>query len=85
MPETIEITGQLGVGKRPNAETGEPEDILILNVSPFRQFIVPLPDDTPPGAPPDFKTARQLVKDYLNKGVILDPRQAPHPGPAANL
>lgn len=60
--EQITLGGQIQMAKSP-----EGDDLLILVVSPFRQYVIPLPD-APAG---DSPSAKQIVKDALNGGVQI--------------
>lgn len=64
--EQVTLTGQVGMAKSPNGD-----DILILAVSPFRQYTIPLPDEPQPGPGPVGPSAKQLVRDALNGGVQI--------------
>ena len=64
--EQINLTGQLQMAKTPDGD-----DLLLLAVSPFRQYVIPLPDANPEGSPPDAPTPKQIVKDALNGGVQI--------------
>jgi hypothetical protein len=76
MPEEVTITGNIGAGKDPNGV-----DIIVVAVSPFKQFVIPLPDELPPGAPAGSPSARQLVKDHLNSGIqVAQAKDVPLPG-----
>lgn len=64
--EQINLTGTLQMAKTP-----EGDDLLILAVSPFRQYVIPLPDSAGEGAPPDAPSPKQIVRDALNGGVQI--------------
>lgn len=66
--EQVTLTGNVQVGKAPDGT-----DLFVVQVSPFRQYIIPLPDEPGPNGEP---SAKQAVKDALNGGVQIAPAGA---------
>lgn len=60
--EQVTLNGQVQMAKTPDGD-----DLMLLTVSPFRQYVIPLPD-SPVGEGP---SAKQLVKDALNGGLQI--------------
>jgi hypothetical protein len=60
------LAGQFIVDQTPDGE-----DVIVIQPSPFEQYVIPIPDTVPEGAPPDALSARELLKRHLNKGVVI--------------
>lgn len=64
MPVQTFVTGNLMPGQVPG-EGGEPQDAIIVNVSPFEQVVIPLSDE-----------AKALLEQAWHSGVVVAPASA---------
>lgn len=76
-PKQVVLTGQIGI-----VQTVDGSKALLLTTGPLEQYIIPIPDTLPPGAPSDAKTAKQVIVDGLSGVEVVRemPRLNEHRG-----